>query len=347
MKKYCNWLSQQFLHHASFGAYLEPVVQTIKPAWRAGFYRARVVGVDSLVANTVALSLQVDRSWPVHKAGQHIELTLEINGKLVTRVFTIASSPSLVETQRMVRLVIKQQSHGQLTSSLHDLVIGQWLNISAPMGDFVAEKLVDKSLLLAAGSGITPFIAMISSLKGATHQPQEMHLLYYAKPGEHLLVDELEALSGAIPGFSYALMTRTSHGDVTQQLAEYGAIPFYVCGPAPFYQGIAEYAHSQQNELYSEHFGLAQIDTTEKQQFDVSINGKTIALSNQSVVLTQLIEHGEPVTYGCKMGICHQCQCTKTRGVVKNVLTGQLSDRGEELIQLCVSQLMTDVELKV
>ena len=50
--------------------------------------------------------------------------------------------------------------------------------------------------------------------------------------------------------------------------------------------------------------------------------------------------------FGCGMGICHQCQCVKKKGLVKNIRTGQLSDYGEELIQLCVSQVMSDVELE-
>ena len=60
----------------------------------------------------------------------------------------------------------------------------------------------------------------------------------------------------------------------------------------------------------------------------------------------QLLERGDPVNYGCKMGICHQCQCKKKSGVVKNIRTGEISDRGEELIQLCVSQVFTDLELE-
>lgn len=41
--------------------------------------------------------------------------------------------------------------------------------------------------------------------------------------------------------------------------------------------------------------------------------------------------------YGCRMGICHQCSCRKSEGVVMNTLTGKLSGPGEEAIQLCVS----------
>ena len=50
---------------------------------------------------------------------------------------------------------------------------------------------------------------------------------------------------------------------------------------------------------------------------------------------------------GCRVGVCHQCKCTKKSGVVLNTLTGQYSDTGREDIQLCVSVPVNDVVLDV
>ncbi|WP_371374764.1 flavin reductase family protein [Thalassotalea aquiviva] len=347
MKKTLNWVSQNLLHHSSWGAYFEPLIQVFKPAWREGYYRATVVAIEELMENTIALTLAVEKSWPIHQAGQHIELTLQLNGRLITRVFTIASSPQQAKTKQNIRLVIKQQRNGQLTPSLHELAVGHWVNISSPKGEFVVEHLAKKSLCLAAGSGITPFIAMVEALKARHSNQSQVHLLYYAKKGEHLLVDELSALAKDIPNFSFELMTRQTHGDVGEQLANFAHTALYVCGPNAFYQSVADFAKETGSELYSEHFSLIAFAPSEQATFDLSYNGKTLAISNSSTLLPQLLDLGERVTYGCKMGICHQCQCTKKSGVVKNVLTGKLSDRGEELIQLCVSQVMTDVELKI
>ncbi|MDN3651336.1 iron-sulfur cluster-binding domain-containing protein [Thalassotalea ponticola] len=350
MKKYLNWLSRRFLHHTSFSGYIEPVIQAVKPAWRDGFYRANVVAVNHHVTDTIELYLRVHGNWPVHQSGQHIELTQEINGKLLTRVFTIASAPQLALSKRLIRLVIKQQQQGHFTPALSQLSLGNWVNISSPKGQFTVGKLTDNNLLLVAGSGITPFIAMLNDLKNQPNDGRHVHLLYYAKPQQHLLVDELTALSAAMENFSFQLMTRNVDGDVSNHLEKFAQSTMLVCGPQAFYQSVAKYAQLHDISLYSEHFSLmalTQLDSQTKQLFDVSLNGKQIVVSNESPILSQLLALGEPVSHGCKIGICHQCQCTKTTGVVKNVVTGKLSDRGEELIQLCVSQVMSDVELRV
>lgn len=346
LKQSLSWFSKTLLHHSSLGAYFEPIIQLFKPHWRDGYYRAKVVSIEQLVANSIALTLKVDASWPLHKAGQHIELTLELNGKLVTRVFTIASSPSDVATGRTLRLVIKCQKNGLLTQNLTSLNAGNWVNLSAPYGEFHLQSNGKPSLLLAAGSGITPIIAMLLEAKKLSNSAQNLHLIYYAKHNEHMLIEELEALTNVMPNFSYQLLTRGIDGDVYQYLSQYKEYEFYVCGPTEFYQSVAQYAGENNKQLYSEHFSLTPIHTKEQQEFDVSIDGKQLALNNSSPILTQLLERGEKVNYGCKMGICHQCQCKKKSGVVKNIRTGELSDRGEELIQLCVSQVLTDLELE-
>ena len=49
--------------------------------------------------------------------------------------------------------------------------------------------------------------------------------------------------------------------------------------------------------------------------------------------------------FGCRMGICHTCTCRKTAGAVRNVLTGEISEPGEQDIQLCISVPAGDVAL--
>ena len=61
-------------------------MQQVRPAWRDGYFRARVVTVKKLSTDMLEVLLIPERSWPTHVAGQHIALTIEINGRLTTRV---------------------------------------------------------------------------------------------------------------------------------------------------------------------------------------------------------------------------------------------------------------------
>ena len=83
--------TDRIFHHASWKGYWEVLMQQIKPAWRDGYFRAKVVAVKKLSADMLEVLLMPERSWPTHVAGQHIALTIEINGRITTRVFTIAS----------------------------------------------------------------------------------------------------------------------------------------------------------------------------------------------------------------------------------------------------------------
>ena len=51
--------------------------------------------------------------------------------------------------------------------------------------------------------------------------------------------------------------------------------------------------------------------------------------------------------YGCRIGICHTCQCTKRSGIVENLMTGRVSSEPGERIQLCISRARSDLVLEL
>jgi ferredoxin-NADP reductase len=340
-----NWFSKQFFHHSSMAGYFEPVIQLFKPSWREGYYRAKVLSVTLIANKTVALELKTESRWPTHQAGQHIELTIDINGRLSTRVFTIASSPNQAMHEGVIRLVIKQQDAGLFTPFLSRLTVNAWVNISKPKGTFLLPQSNAVSLF-AAGTGITPFIAMLHQALHEVAQP--IHLFYYARPNAHLLVAELESLSNRLPNFTFTLLSRSIDGDVVKKLPDCHNTHWMVCGPNDFHKTIRDYALMHQQSLSSEHFSLVDLHSTgdEKAHFQVDHGGIKFSADNQQPLLAQFQANNINVPYGCGMGICHQCQCVKKKGVVRDIRTGKLSDYGEELIQLCVSQVVSDVEFK-
>ena len=73
---------------------------------------------------------------------RHIALTIQTNGRLLTRVFTIASEPHMAKQQGQIRLLIRSQEVGAFTSKLTSLKSGQWLNISEPKGSLLCQTLL-------------------------------------------------------------------------------------------------------------------------------------------------------------------------------------------------------------
>lgn len=384
VKTLINKAAAVFFHHATWAGYWETVFQMVNPSWRDGYYQARVKSATTLNATTVQLVLAPQKRWPKHTAGQHIALTIEVSGKLVTRVFTIASGQKSRQDKGTIRLVIRVKKDGALTPYLDALLSKTAskvsVNISAPMGNFVmpntvitnaallnkpetssleqaAPEQIKPVVMIAGGSGITPFIAMLEDLNSASSdnlQSRPVHLLYFAKENEHLLTQELAEYKRLNTYFTYELLCRQKDGGVEQRLASHTDAHWMVCGPKSLYDEVANtYANlprANDVSLDSEHFAAFPVATAqtngEKAFFSLSHNGSSLSVDNQQTLLTQLQQANRPVTYGCGMGICHQCQCVKKRGVVRDTRTGALSDNAEQLIQLCVSQAVTDLELQ-
>ena len=327
-------------------------MQQFKPAWRDGYFRARIVTVKNLSTDMLEVVLKPERAWPTHAAGQHIALTIEVNGRLTTRVFTIASGANTHQRDKQIRLVTKVKAQGALTPYLHACVPNQWVNISAPMGEFVWPQTEKPLLMIAGGSGITPFIAMLDDAINNTQVNQKsVHLLYFAKPNEHVLIDELSAFQKRCESFSYSILTKQKDGDLEAHLSYFANAQWLVCGPNAMYEQARRCAELINAPVSSEHFAalpvVSSTSLTESETFSLVHNGQSLTIDNQQTLLLQLQQAKQPITYGCGMGICHQCQCVKKRGVVRDTRTGELSDSAEQLIQLCVSQAVTDVEIQL
>lgn len=346
-----NKLSLWFSHHSAFSGYFEPVIQRVKPAWRQGLYRAQVLNVTKTIGSFVHITLQPQHQWKAHKAGQHIELTAELNGRLLTRIFTIASSPEQYAKDKTITLVIKTNELGRFTPQLADeLTINSWLNISAAQGEFVfhqTDKQIEKSIvMLAGGSGITPMMSMLSEHLSATNSP--MYLRYIAPLNEHQFVEQLESLAKQHSHFTFDLMTRSEHK--SQPLTLLANSDVYCCGPQGLMSDIETLSKEAGANFYQEHFSLAPIvndDSAAEIDVTVTLNGNAFNASNQQNLLAQLESQNAPVIRGCGIGVCHQCHCTKKSGLVKNLLTGDVSDSGEQIIQLCISQPLSDLEMSI
>ncbi|MCK8116553.1 FAD-binding oxidoreductase [Pseudoalteromonas sp. Angola-30] len=344
--KVLDQFSKWFLHHQSFAGYIEPIMQMVKPAWRAGLYRAKIEELTQHNGDFLSITLKPTQHWQAHIAGQHISLTVEINGRLLTRVFTVASSPEQFKKTGLVRLLIKTNEQGRFTSLLsRALRVGEWCNVSAPSGDFVYKNTQNNATFIAGGSGITPMLAMISEhLKYTT---QKVSLIYYAKAAAHQCVDELSALANQFSHFSFLLLTREQSDDITRHVNVWENPDIYCCGPANFMKTVCDFAKKHHLNYYQEAFGLTLPSQNDDSLFNVQINSSAHVVNANNALLAQFEAKQLPVKRGCGIGICHQCQCIKKSGVVRNLKTGELSDNGEQLIQLCVSQPVSDLELQL
>jgi ferredoxin-NADP reductase len=357
-----NWLAQSLTQHDKISAYFEPLIQIALPQWTTEGYRSKVVQVRKETADVYTLVITPSSRWSGFIPGQYLEITAERDGALQSRYFSISCSPEQYSRSGNIELTIRVQEGGRITPWLREhFEHGGVVRLSAAQGDFVLPVGDDPVLMIAGGSGITPFRSMLQHL-GACRSDRDVHLLYYGRDAQSLLFrDEFERLAAEHSNIRITFMNGEEVGVISQEhirehCADFAERFVMICGPTPMIKrsrsllqemGVAE------DRIAFEYFGAAPIEMERESADDALVSFERSGLFTEVSAKepTSLLDVAEsqglkPVS-GCRIGVCHQCKCTKKSGVVYNTKTGAYSDTGHEDIQLCISVAVNDVVLDI
>jgi ferredoxin-NADP reductase len=190
--------------------------------------------------------------WPGHRAGQHVDVRLTAeDGYQAQRSYSIGSGP---EDEHIV-LTIDRLDDGEVSPYLVDVLRpGDELELRGPIGGyFVWEASLEGPLLLVAGgSGVVPFRAMLRHWDAAG-RPVAVRLLHSARSLDDVIYREELQRFAALDGVDVCIaLTRewpddwTGHrGRIDGDLLEEFAWPpperphVYVCGPSGFVEAAA------------------------------------------------------------------------------------------------------------
>ena len=141
-----------------------------------------------------------------HTAGQHVDVRLTApNGYTAMRSYSIASAPS---DSKVIELAIERLPDGEVSPFFHDVAqVGDTIELRGPLGGhFLWPGPSNKPvLLIGAGSGVVPLMAMIRYRK-ASGEPVPVALLLSSRTwGDVLFRDELLELERSLPDFALAL----------------------------------------------------------------------------------------------------------------------------------------------
>lgn len=361
-----NWLNKAYtelsmalVNNANIKAYAEPLIQPLFPLWSAQGYRAQVEQLRTESSNCYTLVLKPNKKWPGFKPGQYVELQVVKDGAQITRCFSISSSPEQYAQFGTIELTIRIQDQGRITPWLPQaLKEGGTVGLSEAQGDFIIEDRSRPILMIAGGSGITPFRSFL--LSQANIWPiQKTSLFYYAREhGEHLFSQELLNIGEGCSRIATHLISTAEMGHLSlkqlkQQCADYLNYDIYICGPNSMIADVEQLllsADVDSNNIFIERFGPAPIDFSKLDQTG-SVNFTQSRKSAEMGEATNLLDlaesNGMQPESGCRMGICHKCSCRKKSGVVYNTLTDSYSDTGQEDIQLCVSVPVGEVTIEL
>ena len=253
---------------------------------------------------------------------------------------------------------------GRVSTFLYDFAHpGLVVGIGAVGGTFELDRNARRLLFVSGGSGITPIMSMVRTLR-ATNYDGEIAVVYYSRtPGQTCYADELAAMPGVRVLHGY---TRHGQGDLVghvsaehlragRSFTSLGKTFFFktsntsgsrkklVCGPPALAEAVLAVHPDAQTESF---VPVAPATPAES-------SGGLVLFADSAITVTDdgrsLLEQAEAAGLnpesGCRMGICHSCTRRKTSGAVKNLRTGKVSTAEDENIQICVTAPLSDVEL--
>ena len=360
-----NLLAPTLTNMDSFGAYLEPIIQVFKPSWRHGVISAAVVATRKENQKVITLSLRPDAKWQTFEAGQFIQITVEKNGSLMTRTFSISSAPSHFEESKLIELSIRVLDDGLVTPWIaENLSAGDTVYLSQASGDFKLTSSRKPKLFIAGGSGITPIRSMLNENPGANWFKDSTLIFYVNNAEEMLFANEIENYEA--DGLNCHVVYSDEQGFISEthireKCPGFENFESYVCGPPKMIEAALSILNEHvQNtaDIHHEYFGTAPLSKADMDtdfddefiQVDYLTSNKQVQFNADGLPQTLLdIAEQEGLTpvSGCRIGVCHQCICKKKQGRVFNTKTKQYSDTGAEEIQLCLSVPVGHVELEL
>jgi ferredoxin-NADP reductase len=345
-------LARAFAFPRTTRDYTSLVAPRLTKADRAGArFTARVIDATTEATGTRSLTLRPGRGWRGHRAGQFVTLYVNIDGVWRPRCYSISSDDRV---QKTIRLTVHAASDAGVSRYLVDtLAAGAWVQISPAAGDFVLNDIAAPRLFLSAGSGVTPIMGMLAS--GAADSGEICHLHYARHRDDVIFADALRAMAAARPGYHYCEQLTgdgAPHLDLhtlDRLCPDWRDRETWLCGPERML-GTAEALWTEagvRDRLHIERFSLPMVDDSAVGGGEVEFvaSGRS-AVARPGAALLQVAEQaGLNPAYGCRMGICHSCDCQLRSGAVRDLRTGKLTQTPGVLIQPCVNAAVGPVSL--
>ena len=324
------------------------------PAW-PGFRRLTVAGIARESDTVISIRLEDPggEALPAARPGQYLTLRIhpENEQRSVLRNYSLSGPP----TAGYYRITVKREHDGAASGYLHThLAVGDQLDIAAPRGTFILDRTHAPVLLISAGIGATPVLAMLHAL-AHEHSDREIWWLHGARSRrDHSFAAEARALLASLPNVRTRVYysapganDREGHdfdrtGRLTASLLAELEPPrdaeAYLCGPAPFMEEISAGLATiglDASHIHTEPFGPGPRLTpgiasaparTPHPPAGEPGSGPTVEFARSNLAIpwsgdyASLLELAEacdvPVRWSCRTGVCHNCETTLIAGAL-------------------------------
>ena len=209
---------------------------------------ATIAAIRHLSGSTLSLTLQGDALANLSfLPGQYANLT--VPGTDAHRAYSFSSMPH----DGSVSFLLRNVPGGLMSTYLSRRAsVGDRIELAGPLGSFYLRDVKRPVLMLAGGTGLAPFLAMLDKLVADGDTSQPLHLVYGVNTDADLVeVDKLAAFTRALPTLTYTLVVvaadsaQPNKGYVTDHLAPAqlydGNVDVYLCGPPPMVEAVSQH----------------------------------------------------------------------------------------------------------
>jgi ferredoxin-NADP reductase/MOSC domain-containing protein YiiM len=322
----------------------------------SGFRPITITAVDWEGEEVLSLTMQDPHGQPLQTAlpGQYIVLRLRptVGGPPLFRSYSLSGGAST----RRYRISVKIEPDGAAGAYLRELRIGDVLDASLPRGTFTLRTEARPVVLLSAGIGVTPVLAMLYTL-AESKSTRQIFWLYQARDRQHHpFADEVRRLVLSLTqARSYVCYSRPGSngrwredfdgaGHLSRSTFEQMGIPIaadvYICGPARFMADMKEVLAALgvgPERIHVELFNgsesmmpgvVGAITRPPHPPAREAATGELVSFARSGIAAhwdptayDSLLELAEacdvPVRWSCRTGVCHNCETGLVSGAVE------------------------------
>ncbi len=343
----------------------------------------KVKQVAEIDKNVRAYILEPDTEYGTAKlsyfrAGQSISITFNINGLIISRPYTICSSPERSLDDEYV-IIVKKKLNGFVSQYIfNNWRKGTKVNASAPFGNFYYQPLRDAKNIVGIcdNEGVSSFLSIAEAIADGTLNAN-LTLLYSArKEREAIMAERFDELAEKTNNFNVIYVLSDEHilkkerGFITKTLIEKyvpaGKYSVFVSGSTSLYNRVLPQIAELKLENKYIRFGLSgQIDNPSALQ-DFPENAKgltflckvikhgeliaTIPCASEETLLVALEREGISAPAMCRSGECGFCRSKLLKGNVfipQGADNRRLADSGYGIIHPCCSYPMSNLTLVI
>jgi ferredoxin-NADP reductase/MOSC domain-containing protein YiiM/ferredoxin len=319
-------------HESSAVAAAPPI--GVEPGW-SGFRRLRVSETRRETPQVMSIRLQADEYGPLPLALPGQYLTVRIPGAAEPtpmRSYSLSGDPTAGD----YRISVKREDHGLVSRWLHaHIEPGSVVQAAAPRGDFY---LIDDNgpvVLISAGIGITPVLAMLHALATA-RSTRDIWWLHTTRNREtQAFAAEVATLIESLPQAQQLVFYTQTQGYLDQPAIAALGLPkdaaVYLCGPTQFMSDMRDALTAvglDPAHIHSELFGALPpinpgiVDRAPRRPPHPPAGppgtGPSVTFSRSGLTVNWSADYGNildlaeacdvPTRFSCRSGVCHMCE---------------------------------------